>query len=267
MGTKNYAGFTIIETMLFLAVSALLIFAMLAGTGASLNIQRYRDSVETFKSVLQQQYADLTSVVNSRDNSWGCSSTAMPSQGGATEKRGQSDCMIMGKYVRVENSDMQIYTVIGYAHGTAPQTNDVETLRTNYTLNVSNAEKVERGLEWGTYISWPKTINGTPNANPLSPRKFGMLVIRSPESGQIYTFTASDNGVPNAGSIGPSTFTNMLVAGNTVPGQGEQLICISTRGLFVNQDRAVYLSPFASSSSAVEIRSNDYLLANGGNEC
>lgn len=251
MGTKNSAGFTIVETMLFLAVSAFLIFAMIAGTGASLNIQRYRDSVETFKSVLQQQYADLGSVINSRDNSWGCSSTATPAQGGATQNRGQSDCVIMGKYVRIDASDMAIYTVIGYESNSTGQTNDIDTLRNDYTLNVSEAEMTERTLEWGTYIDG----------------KMGILIVRSPESGQIYTFTNVNNDVPDRTAINPTNFVNMLIAGDRVPGQGAQQICISSRGLFVNQDRAVYLNAFASSASAVEIRSNEMITAAGGTEC
>lgn len=276
MGTHKLAGFTIIETVLFFAVSSMLIISLIAATGMSLNNQRYKDAAETFKLVLQQQYADLMSVQNSRTNDWYCGSDALPNEGGTLqEDRGQSDCILIGKYVRIENDDIAVYSVIG--HGDEPDlpTNDIDTLRNNYKLNVSTAEVSESKLEWGTQIAWPKNLaSNTPNVvgalNPMpaSPRKLGILIVRSPTSGQIYTFTNSDSDVPNKTALNPATFTAMLQPGATGGGrQAEQLICIDSQGLFISSDRAVYLSSFAASSSAVELRTNDFMRQSGGPQC
>ncbi len=259
MGTHKFAGFTIIETMLFLGLSGVLIVVLIASSGASINLQRYRDSTETFKLVLQQQYADLLSVQNGRTPNWACGSDAVPANKGANnEDVGQSECMLMGKYVRVENGDIAIYRVIGYGKEPANPTNDIDTLKANYILNVSRADVSESKIEWGAEITHPVSIKGSPNPLPQSPRKLGILIIRSPTSGQIYTFANNDTAVPDKASINPMTFTNMLVGGSTAPGlQGEQFICISSFGFLTNSDRAVYLNSFASGSSAVEIRTNE----------
>jgi len=66
MVTKTQGGFTVIEVMLFLAVTGLLAVGILVGSGVAIGQQRYRDSVNTLKSYIQQQYSEVTSVINNR---------------------------------------------------------------------------------------------------------------------------------------------------------------------------------------------------------
>ena len=77
MGIKTDSGFTIIEAMLFLAVAGALTVAVLAGSGAAINQQRYKDSVNSFKSLLQQQYSEATNVVNDRDGTQACANAVV----------------------------------------------------------------------------------------------------------------------------------------------------------------------------------------------
>ena len=46
-------GFTIIEVMLFLAITGLLAVGVLATVGNSINVQRYRDAVVTLQTEVQ----------------------------------------------------------------------------------------------------------------------------------------------------------------------------------------------------------------------
>lgn len=257
MGTHNSAGFTIIETTLFLAISGLLVIALMVGTGASLNVQRYRDASESLKSLLQQQYSDITSVQNGRDNNWACGADALPNTTGARQDRGQTDCMLLGKYVRIQGQNISTYRVIGYKSNSTEQTNDIALLLNNYRLNTSpDVEKETSTLEWGTKISWPTTaMTGSPSSpGPSVPREFGMLVVRSPDSGQIYTFTTND--VPDTeAAINSAVFSAMIAPAN----QDRQLICISPSSFAETGDRAVYIKSFASSSSAIELISNEYM--------
>lgn len=247
MSRRASDGFTIIETTLFLAVSALLILTMIVGAGASLNVQRYRDSVTSFKSLIQQQYANLSSVQNGRTDSWTCTAAAVPESG--TDGRGQSACFIIGKYLRIDRGDVSIYTVLARQVSSTGTGNDVDLLRSNYALNVDTDSVEQREMEWGTEIAYPAS---EPNRTP---RTLGLLFVRSPDSGQIYTF--ADTSIPAEGSVSQSTFTRMLVDGTGTPGRGEQTLCVASTGLVTTGDMAVYIAPYAANASAVEIRSND----------
>jgi type II secretory pathway pseudopilin PulG len=266
MGTHKLAGFTIIETMLFLGISGALVVGLIASSGASLNTQRYRDAAESFKTTLQQQYSDLISVQNSRDDSWSCGPSATPTNTGSVrENRGQSDCSLLGKYVRLEDEKISIYKVVGYETDSTSPTNDIDQLKSNYVLNIVRDEVESNTLEWGAFIAYPSIVNNTPNPTPQSPRKMGILIVRSPNSGQIYTFSNAANDVPLDADITSTTLNNMLVAGDSIPGQGAQLICVNSGGFLANNDRAVMIDKFATGASAVELQTNDFLTSRGTN--
>ena len=258
MGIRISPGFTIIETMLFLAVTGLLIMGVLIGTGNTLNTQRYRDSVESFKNLLQSQYADLGSVRNDRSNTWNCDSTAKPIVGG-TVIRGQSDCVIVGKYLRIDKGDVTIHTVLARKTGTGTGT-DIQKLDANYAYNVSSAEVEKRSMEWGAQIAWPKSGMGA--QSPTTPRTLGIFIVRSPDSGSIYTFTS--NSVPAVDSVNQATFTSIIAAGTGIPGQGERRICVVSSGLSPSGDMAIVIGGYAASTSAIEVQSNDFMKSVGG---
>ena len=247
MSSRVSDGFTIIETTLFLAVSALLILTMIVGAGASLNVQRYRDSVTSFKSLIQQQYAGLSSVQNGRSDDKTCTAAAAPTSG--TDGRGQSNCFLVGKYMRIDRGDIAIYSVLARQVSSSGTGSDVAKLRSNYALNVDTDAVERKQMEWGTQIAYPA-------AEPApTPRTLGLFFVRSPDSGQVYTF--ADTSIPAPDSVSQATFTRMLVDGTGTPGRGEQTICVASTGLVTTGDMAVYIAPYAANASAVETRSND----------
>jgi type II secretory pathway pseudopilin PulG len=56
------AGFTIIEVMLFLAISGFLFVGILVGTGSGISRQRYNDSVQDIARILREQYSSVVNV-------------------------------------------------------------------------------------------------------------------------------------------------------------------------------------------------------------
>lgn len=254
MSVTNKAGFTIIETMLFLAITGLLIASMLVGVGTSINVQRYRDSAMSLKSLLQDQYSQITSVNNSRDGSWSCDSAAQTSQTGTKEARGQSDCVILGRYITIADSDVAIVPVTGVQPSFVPVGNDIAILK-SYNFGISSSGEQKSTLDWGTKIAWPATGSGS--RNPTTPRSIAILIVRSPDSGSVYTFTSND--------ISPTNdLKSMLVAGASIPGQAERTICVDPNGLLITSKLAIFIHSFATNSSAIESRSNDIIQSLGG---
>ena len=246
-------GFTIIETMLVLAITGLLVAGMLAGLGSSIGVQRYKDSVATLKSQLQAEYSQIDNVTNGRDASWTCGLTATPAQGGSGGKQpGQTDCVLLGRYTAIVGSEMTTASVIGYENSTALGVNDVATIKSNYTLGISDDTITQSLLEWGSAIAWP--VSG-PDAKPAgTSRSIAILMLRSPNSGTSYTFTSDT--VTDISSVSSTTLQNMMVVGPTVPGQKRQTICIDPNGIIVPEKIAIYINEAANGPSSIESRTN-----------
>lgn len=246
MGTSNKLGFTIIETMLFLAITGLMVVGILVGTGATINVQRYRDGVVTLKSYLQEQYSDVINVRNStRTTPISCDDNANITNSGVTDPRGQSDCKILGRYVTIVDTSSETSVVVGYGSSSAAS-NDISDLK-KYKLSLLPSSTEKTDLEWGTKIAWP--AKGPGSKSPTTPRSISILILRSPVSGLIYTFTADDNKI---------SLSNMIVAGDTVPGQGQQKICVDPAGLLSGGgDLSVFINAYATGPSSIETRSNN----------
>jgi len=260
MSAHSTSGFTIIETMLVLAITGVLIASLLFGVGSSITTQRYSDSVTSFRSLVQDQYARVSNVSNERDTGWTCGASAIPIQSG-TSAPGQSNCVLLGRYMSVVGSDISMATVVGYSTVSTPGTSDTQTVKNNYTLGISKNSIEKKTLEWGAQIAWPKTGSGA--KNPTTPRSIAFFILRSPESGTTYTFTS--NSVTPIESVSSSTLKQMLVETTTnFPGQGTRTICIDP-GATVPEKYSVYMSTYANGANSIETRSNAVMTAAGGN--
>lgn len=239
MGIKTETGFTIIETMLFLAVTGLLAVGILVGAGVSIGQQRYRDSVNSLKSYIQDQYTEVTNVVNSRNGTWTCDSAGNVSQQtdvNSGQARGTSDCVILGRYITVDASGMRLTTsnVVGYPlPGATQASSDIAELTTNYKLGLSSVDQDTTTVNWGAQIVKEKTT---------TPMPLAILIVRSPLSGAVSTFM--QQGVP-------TSLTSMIVVGNMNHAQD---ICVNAdAGSFVGSRMEVQVSAFAADQSAIQI--------------
>jgi type II secretory pathway pseudopilin PulG len=243
MKRSNQAGFTIIETMLFLGITGLLVMGILIGTGGSINTQRYRDSITSLQSFLQQQFSDVANVNNGRNNNWTCDTngniiSVLPGSGVA---RGQSDCVILGKLITTTaNSDvLSVKDVVGYvAAGTIMKATDVEVLA-QYKTKASSINATTYVLQWGTTV-----VKKASNDSAV----FSILIARSPLSGVIRTFV-NDTAVIADGSI--SSLINQTALGTAAK------LCVNPNGLFGGARMSVDVNAGSSSASGIETRGND----------
>lgn len=231
----NRDGFTIIETMLFLGISALLITGILVGTGTSINNQRYRDSVSSLQSFFRQQYSEVSNVDNDR--------LTMNECNGEIVAIGQSDCVILGKFLTVNdiNNSNEIVskTVIGITpSGINFANNDIDSFK-QYNISISSLEGQTYKLEWGASL-----VDIADNHN--KPIVFSMLILRSPLSGVIRTFVHSNNSSP----IGDGNIVDILTEAGSIERQTK--LCINSNGLFTGPKSAVIIMPNATGPSGIE---------------
>lgn len=69
MKYRSQAGFTIVETLLFLTISMLLVLIVVVGQGSMTARTRFRDAIESLESQLIQIQEELRSTVNSNATS------------------------------------------------------------------------------------------------------------------------------------------------------------------------------------------------------
>jgi type II secretory pathway pseudopilin PulG len=239
MGAKTQTGFTIIEVMLFLAITGMLAGAILVGSGVAIGQQRYRDSVGSLQSYIQQQYDKVANVTNDRDKAWTCDSNGNVVQTDSAsggEARGTSDCVVLGRLVTIDatGTNLTSSVVVGYRNPNAPTgTSDIAEITTNYKLGIAPIDKDDESVNWGAQVVKAKTT---------TPMPFSILVIRSPLSGATLTFT-KEGVQTNPGSM-------VDVANNSV----QRDLCVNAdAGSFVGERMEIRIEPFASSQSAIQV--------------
>lgn len=236
MRVTTQLGFTIIETMLFLAVTGLLTIGVLVGASTAISAQRYKDAVATLQSDIQQQYEDAVSIKNGREGA-----STIPT---CTGDRGQTDCVLMGKLMTISSSGAIVqYSVFGREPGTLAGSPTEYQVMQAYNPTVISSSSQPGAMEWGTGIAWP--VSGA-EASP-SDRDIGILVLRSPNSGAVFTFTRD--------SVDTTNLSTMVNAS----ARGKRTLCISTTGWVVGEKMAISIAPNASTAGAIEIRSNQMI--------
>ena len=214
-------GFTIIEVVLFLAISGGLAVMLLAGTSAAIQRQQYRDSVESFANFLSTQYSRVISIENDRNNDATC--PLLPTE---TTKRGQSNCVIVGRYI-VTTDD---------SSGNAGRTYEVYPV---YALNSTDVWSYGLGDVDTTYeVNWGTR---TRLANQAS-ETISLLMYRNPENGTITIRSSEARYTDISELIG-------LPSGAPV----SQEICVYDSGWLPGERRSVFIGARASSSDAVTV--------------
>lgn len=236
MTDRRHNGFTIIELMLVLAISGSLVAAILVGSTTAINQQRYRDSVTSLKSFIQNQYDQVSNTLNDRAGTEGCTANATIS--GTPELRGTSDCVIIGRLVTMaaNGTDLKAVDVLAYRASGAivpPGTTDLAELRT-YKLGVSAANADSDTVAWGAKVVSPNTTNAY---------GFSMLIVRSPQSGSIMTFTAS-GAPPVNGPLGLVTAPNNAASRD---------LCVDPGGYSLTKRMEVQIRSAATSQGDIQI--------------
>ncbi|MBR5046436.1 type II secretion system protein [Candidatus Saccharibacteria bacterium] len=174
-------GFTLIEIMLFLAVTALLMASVFGMTQNSIRQQRFNDSTQNFAEFLRSVYSQVANPQSIGD--------------------GRSDYAIYGKLITVgEKTDLGgnaisnqqaffVYDVVGDSVGTG--TGDAASMLSAVQANVVIINRVGSGYKAELagmaerYVpTWDASIDTTTNGTAF---KGSILIARHPRSGTITT--------------------------------------------------------------------------------
>jgi type II secretory pathway pseudopilin PulG len=203
--SRPQAGFTMIEVMLFLAITGLLFLIGFWGTGFQVRNVRFTDGMRDLNSYLQQQYNLVATGANPREVTATCSNpgggvSTPPSfgTGGTTTTAGSSgSCVLLGKLMKFKpgSSDLVTYYVVGKRLDTSQLTGDDMTDLVNSSPAISPQATETYNVNWGlTFLQ-----SGTASPNNLS-QAFAFL--RSPSSGKILSFAFSSNTIDNNTAYG-----------------------------------------------------------------
>ena len=173
-GDNFRRGFTIIEIMLFLAISGMLLAGVLIGIGDNIARQRYNEAVEDIADILRSQYAYTTDVQISErgvddDVCYGLISDDIKTEGSTAEElnqffasinesksdaisgRGRTNCVVYGTVVTINNDTIQSTTMIG---------KDYRTLMREVELGLTTIEEIGFTNE--------NLLNGDVNLNTMT---------------------------------------------------------------------------------------------------
>lgn len=227
---------------------------LMFGTGTALAVQRYKDSVSTLQVYLQDQYGEVRSVRNDRNGSQSCDSAGV---GDSPEIRGQSECVILGRYVSIDGGRMTSSSVVGYGD-IIPDSSDIVSFGSDFTLSIFDETTESRQLEWGAQIAWPSSGEG---AQPTTtPRSIALLIVQSPVSGVVYTFSAqtfSDITRPTSDEL--QSMISLTPTPPNIYGRTQQVICVDAGGYMPGSPMAIVVKERAAGASAVEVRTNEIL--------
>jgi len=273
---KPRAGFTIIEVILFVAISAFLIVGLMVGMTANIARQRYTDSVQDLADFLRIQFQ---AVSNPKIPDWtqgmlldypsppDCNFEGiigfLPDGSEIPTRPGTSSCQIMGRLVvfgdeSTGDEQVDTYLVVGSDARAAlvPTDNLIERFR-NSDPFIPHANLSDRYLM--QYGATPEVI--APSRDLL---RAAILVIRPPASSAVrtliytsdsfrnffnaWTAATSGNNDPSAiFSSGDFSFANFSIT-------GELDICVGSDDIFaVSRRRNIRVKAGGTNASAVEL--------------
>jgi len=234
-------GFTIVEVIMFLAISGLMISGLLIAVSGGINNERYRDATNSFTDFLKEQYNLVDNVQNARVNADG------GNPDGCNGERATTDCTIIGRYIASDDKGEKLMSwpiiakndVVEVIADSEPGDDDMDiygAMNLEAPTGIGEMNR-EYALRWQTRLVAPVSKQDTSSA-PSQP--FRMVLLRSPLTSTISTYYAG-------GFVGGTDV--MSVIGTTF--SEKVFLCVDPRGLAPDKT-GVSINPSGVNSSAIE---------------
>lgn len=233
-------GFTIVEVILFLAISTVLLGMAVSYTSNSLKQARYNDTAKGFESFIEQAYAEVQAGTATRTSGAGAGSC--PTVGVAA---GASDnCIVLGRLLSFDtaagsNKLVAVHTVVANATPSSPPAGDIDAFSKHNTRVQETTAVHSYKMDWGTEISSARYMGG------LGTAAFNRLaILRSPVTESIYLFTFSSVTAPTSGAS--------LIADLTADKANKQSVICFTSSDHGTGDTSLVASVVLSGSSGID---------------
>ena len=207
-------GFTIIEVVLFLAISGALLLMAMIGSGEMARHARFSDSVNAFHSNLQRYYEEVTSGVNTREANDACTA--------GTVDAGTDSCLLLGRVISFEEGTSSGF--VRYATGgfNVADTGTIHAQIRNANITVRDSGEQNVDLAWGATFQSASRASGVIASQPLkqvgSTRALinNVAFIRHPNGSEIaqYYFYSTSTTLADV-QAGLTTALNALAATST----------------------------------------------------
>lgn len=220
---RRAAGFTIVELMLFLAITGLLFLIGFWGTSFQVRNVRFTDGIRDLDSYLQGQYNLVSTGANPRALNATCinngtslsfATTNTPPATAGT----QDQCVLLGKVIKFNpgSGDVNTYYVAGrrLTDTSSPQLsgNDMTDLQ-NSLPTVSDQATETYNINWG--LTFFQSSVAAPNNLT---QVFAFL--RSPSSGKIMSFALPSSSAGNSLGSGTPLTSTLINSGNLANNAG-----------------------------------------------
>lgn len=244
MNKPEHRGFTIIEVMLFLAISGVMAALLLGGWTLMINTQRYKDSIDTVYGYIQDQYNLVYNVENERSSTLTCTG-GNQIVNGAGESRGQSDCVLMGRFIKLTNgTTFRSYAVVGREPAAPATGSDTDIIKSynpavvSQSIGLSEVEQI---------VPWRAVIKGKAgNADPLN---MSIMLLRSPESGIVHRYI-----VNSSNQVDPIIDLGEIKRDNE---DDDVMFCFDPGVMVQGSRQSVVIRKYASSRNSVETLGSD----------
>ncbi|HSX28520.1 MAG TPA: prepilin-type N-terminal cleavage/methylation domain-containing protein [Candidatus Saccharimonadales bacterium] len=220
---RRQAGFTLIEVMLFLAITGLLFLIGIFGTGAQVRSVRFSDSMRGLDSYLQKQYGLVSTGSNPRDITTTCTSSGALGTpptfgtGTGTTAGDQSGCVLLGRLVKFNTGSpntVNSYYVVGRRLATSQLTGDDMTDLANSGATLSAQASETYPISWGINFYQPAAV-------PAAGQSQAFAFLRSPSTGKIISLTFSMNDISDGTVPGnDGTFRSAITSSNIAKNAG-----------------------------------------------
>jgi len=225
---------------------------MLVGWNVSVNTQQYHDSTRSFATFLQQQYTGVTDVVNDRKATYNCSvdmanqkTTVIDVAGSTPHGVGQTDCVLLGKYIYIGQGKAVVYPVLGSEKpNSVAGTSDISQTFTQTAATVADPTFVaptEYNIPWSPRLT--SSVDTTTNNIEII-----IAILRSPDTGMVHTkWRVTSGGQPAADAL-PTLFTTDAAIKTQ-----DISLCFHPDNVVTGEAQAVKIGEDASSANAVQV--------------